>query len=133
MKVYWPRFIGMIMSFGFLIYVVHLVRRKRLREDYSIFWVLLGLCMLAFSIFKGFPIWLSNVLHFPAPIFTVFFFGMFLLLCICLYFSVKLTELQRKLNMLAQRYALERTDEVESKGGCSRSHEETTEPSISPD
>jgi hypothetical protein len=82
------------------------VRKKRLREEYSVFWAILALLVFTLSIWKGSLIQISNLLHFPSPILTVIFFGLFLLLCICLYFSCKLSELQRKLNIFAQEMTL---------------------------
>lgn len=110
MEIYWARILGMLLSLLFLLYVIHLVRRKKLREEYSVFWVFLGFLMFILSFWKRLLIWISILLHFPAPIFTIFFFGLFLILCICLYFSVRLSDLQKKINTLAQEFTLKKEE-----------------------
>lgn len=110
MEIYWPRILGMLLSLFFLLYVLHLVRRKKLREEYSVFWVLLGFLIFILSLWKKLLIWISNLLTFPDPLFTIFLFGLFLLLCICLYFSVRLSDLQKKINTLAQEFSLKKEE-----------------------
>lgn len=110
MTIYWARILGMFLSLFFLLYIFHLVRKKKLHEEYSVFWVFLGFLIFILSLWKKLLIWTSTLLHLPAPIFTIFFFGLFLLLCICLYFSVRISDLQKKINILAQKFTLKKEE-----------------------
>lgn len=108
MEIYWARITGIVLSLIFLSYIIHLVRTKRLKEEYSIFWIFLGTVIFILSLWKKLLIRLSHLLHFPQPIYTIFFFGIFTLLGICLYLSIKLSDLHRKINILSQEFTLDK-------------------------
>jgi len=113
MEIYWARILGVFLAICFLFLVFTLVRLKKLSEEYSVFWSILGVIILVLSLWKEVLIRITALLDFSLPIFTVFFLGLFLLLCLSLYFSVKLSQMQRKLNKLAQELALRNIREID--------------------
>ena len=91
-----------------VVYVLNLVRRKRLSEEYSVLWVVatVGATVLAF--------W-TDVLHAVTRLFgavydtsTIFFFGFVFVFMSLLQHSMKLTRLEHENRALARALALEK-------------------------
>lgn len=104
-----------------LILVVELIRRGRLKEKYSLLWLIAGSVMLLFSVSRGLLEFFSRLVGiYYAPSF-LFLLAIFFLFLIALHFSVVISELAEKNKQLAQEIALlrqelqERLGEKESK------------------
>lgn len=93
--------------------LVVLIRRKRLREEYSILWLAIVTVFILTAVFGEFLIGLSNMLGIfypPATLFLLLIIGLFLLM---LHFSIIISDLKRKVNVLSIKLAL--LDEKASK------------------
>lgn len=92
------------------IYVLDLVRRRRLSEEYSLLWVVttVGLAVLGFA--TPFLTWLTRLLGMMGESSTVFAFGLAVVLAMLLYQSVKLSRLGHEAEVLAREVALLRHD-----------------------
>ncbi|MFW6131822.1 MAG: DUF2304 domain-containing protein [Candidatus Aminicenantaceae bacterium] len=98
--------ISIIFSLFFLIFIVLYIRKKKIREEYAILWIIVVLVFLVFSIFRGLIDKLSSLLgiHYqPASIFLILIGGIFLLM---LHFSIVISDLKSKLNSLAMTVAI---------------------------
>ena len=98
--------VALAISIGILLLIVELVRRRKLREEYSQLWFLTGVSLLVLMI--GFDLlrWMSHLVGAISPISTIFFFAFLFLTLISLHFSVVISKLTDQLKDLAQRYAL---------------------------
>jgi hypothetical protein len=89
-----------------LLYILDLVRRRRLREEYSILWLIGGAVMLVLSIKRP---WLERAAHavgiFYPPSF-LFLVGMFFILLILIHFSIVISRLHQMNKKMAQELAL---------------------------
>ena len=106
MKIYLPQLIGIIISFILLVLIIWLVKRRKLSEEYSIFWMFVGISLLILSILKKILIVFTQLLGFPAPITSLLFFGIIFLICLSLFFSIRISRLQKELLILTQELAL---------------------------
>ncbi len=99
--------IGLILSVSALLFVLELVRRRRLREDYSLLWLGTAVVLIALTAFRPlldqFAALLGVVTYPPAALFVVaILFVLFLLL----HFSTVLTKLTRENRETAQQMAI---------------------------
>ena len=105
--------VGSVLIMGF---VVELVRRRRLRVEYSILWLLSGACLIALSLFRdGLDRFgeLVGVHYAPAAIFlAAMAFGVLLFV----HLTTVITRLADQSVRLAQRIALleSRIDELQA-------------------
>jgi hypothetical protein len=98
--------IGML-SIILLLITFELIRKKRLREEYSILWLFTGLVILVFSLWPKF--FLSQFLTKVTGLFylsAVVMIAFLFLLLIVLHFSVVISKLKGQNKDLAQRHAL---------------------------
>ena len=95
------------LSMGLLIFTLELIRKKRLREEYSILWLSTGVATLVFSLAPMFFLTkffsrITGLFYLSAAVLIIFLF----LLLIVLHFSVVISKLTDRNTELAQRYAL---------------------------
>lgn len=93
-------------SAGLLVYVVEMVRRRHLREEYSILWLAGGTVTLVLALKKD---WLEaaaravGVVYPPSFLFLV---GMLFVLLILIHFSMAISRLHQMNKRMAQEIAL---------------------------
>lgn len=92
-----------------LILVIELIRRGRLKERYSLLWLLASCVLLILSSSKGLE-YLSHLLGIYYPPTALFLVAFLFLLLINLHFSVVISGLYEKNKRLAQEVALLRRE-----------------------
>jgi len=107
--------ISLIASIGLFSIVFELVRRKKLKERFSILWLLFALLLVVFSLWNDLLENFSQLIgiyYAPAVLIPVIiFFGV----VIFLYFSIVVTHQAEKIKTLAQKIALLEHDLLEFK------------------
>ncbi len=91
---------------GLLLFVLELVRRRRLKEEYSVLWVATALVILVLSLWYGLLLKITHAIGAVLPTSTLFFFGLVFALFMLLHFSVRVSQLERKVTMLVQEIGL---------------------------
>ena len=86
--------------------VLELVRRKRLREDYSLLWLGTFGVLLILSLWRGFLDHIANLLGIFYPPTALFVIGFALLLIVMIQFSVVISQLASQNKKTAQHIAL---------------------------
>jgi hypothetical protein len=91
----------------FLIGVIFaLIRKKKLREEYAILWVMIAVLFLGLSVFRGLIDAVSRLMgikYQPASLFLILFGCLFLL---GFHFSLVISDLKKKLNVMAKTVAI---------------------------
>jgi hypothetical protein len=100
------RIVGSIVSIALMLLIVELVRRKKLREEYSWVWLLTGSVILLLMMWVDLLKWITQMVGAIVPSSTVFFLAFLFLMMISLHFSVVISKLTDRNKDLAQRYAL---------------------------
>ena len=117
---------AIIISLTVLVLIIELVRRKKLREEYSWLWLLTGAMILILALWYDL---LQGITHFigaALPTSTLFFLGLVFLILIAIQFSVKVSELNNQVKNLAQENGLlkNRVEELEVKRRVDHGEEE---------
>ncbi len=98
---------GLAASIAGLVFVVELVRQRKLREDYSLLWLATTLILIFLSVSRplldSFAALLGVVTYPPAALFVV---AIVFMLLILLHFSTVLTRLARENKEIAQQMAI---------------------------
>lgn len=89
-----------------LLYVLEMVRRRRLREEYSILWLAGGGIMLIFSLKQDWLKWVSDAVGIYYPPSFLFLIGIFFILLILIHFSITISRLYHMNKRMAQEMAL---------------------------
>ena len=100
------RTLTLIIAFGILLLIIELVRRRKLREEYSWLWLLTGFVIVLLVLWDGLLEFIAYLTGIIAPQSIVFFFGLMFLMLINVHYSVKISELSNQVKNLAQELAI---------------------------
>lgn len=100
------KIMAVTVSLIILFTIIHLVRKRKLREEFSWLWILTGISILILAIWYQLLDYVSVLIGAFLPVSTLFFFGIIFLLCISLHFSVKISELTNRLKDVSQKVAI---------------------------
>ncbi|MCD9022987.1 DUF2304 domain-containing protein [Cohnella silvisoli] len=99
-------FISFLIGLGFTATVLHLIRSRRLREQYAILWLVLGVFMMGLSLFPGLLDGFSamiRVSYAPSLLYLLAFVAVLFLL---LHLSIAVSSLTSRNILLTQSLAL---------------------------
>lgn len=104
------KILAIIGSGALLVVVIELIRRGRLKERYSLLWLLAGAVLLVLSASRGVLEYVSRMVGIFYPPSFLFLIAFLFLLLITLHFSVVLSSLSERSKKLAQELALVREE-----------------------
>jgi len=119
---------AIIISLFLLVFIIELVRRKKLREEYSWLWLLTGTIILILALWYDMLQWITHLIGASLPTSTLFFLGMVFLILIAIHFSVKVSALNTQVKNLAQENGLlkNRIEELEEENSGNRNEPRRT-------
>lgn len=89
-----------------LLVVVELVRRRKLKEEYSLLWIITAVGLLVLAIWFDLLTSLTKAIGGVAPTSTLFFFGLLFVMLVLLHFSVRISALERRFTAMVQEIAM---------------------------
>jgi hypothetical protein len=98
--------VAVLLSTAVLVTVLLLVRRRKLREEYTPIWVALALLMTAISLRLDLLRLVTRAIGAWTPSSTLFFLGELFLMGICLNYAVRFSRQTLQLKDLAQETAV---------------------------
>jgi hypothetical protein len=93
-------------SLVLLLFIIELIRRRRLKEEYSVLWIATALVLLLLSAWYGLLVKVTDLIGGVAPSSTLFFFGLLFVVFMLLHFSVRTSQLERRLTALIQEVGM---------------------------
>jgi len=98
--------ISVVASAGLLLYILEMVRRRRLREEYSILWLFGSALILVLSLKQD---WLDRIAHAVGIVYPpsfLFLVGILFIILILIHFSIAVSKLHHMNKKMAQEIAL---------------------------
>ncbi|GBC98816.1 hypothetical protein HRbin17_01331 [bacterium HR17] len=117
-------------SIVIVLLVFELVRRKRLREEYTWLWMLSAATIFLITVCYDLLVAVTRLIGAVLPTTTIFLFGILFLYLISLHYAVKMTALREQVKNLAQGYALleaELREQGRQDDGITRRQDDRTE------
>lgn len=97
---------ALITGLALLFLILDLIRRRKLKEEYSWIWFLTGLGIFVLVMWYPFLLFWAKLMGAKIPVTALFLSGFLFLILITLFFSVKLSQLSENVKKLAQKIAL---------------------------
>jgi hypothetical protein len=97
-------------SAGFLLYILEMVRRRKLREEYSILWLAGSVVILILSLKQDWLVVLSHAVGVVYPPSFLFLVGILFILLILIHFSIAISKLHQMNKKMAQELAMMKED-----------------------
>lgn len=89
-----------------LLLILELVRRRKLKEEYSLLWVATAVVILVLSVWYDGLATITELIGASLPSSTLFFFGLLFVIVLTLHFSVRISSLERRMTALIQEIGL---------------------------
>jgi len=97
--------VPLALALAVVLVTVEMIRRRKLREEYALLWLVTSLALLVVAVFPNMVIWLATTLH--INYLTIVVLGLFLFLAmIVLHLSMVVSRQSEEIRQLAQRIAL---------------------------
>src|SRR5215213_4469676 len=93
-------------SLAMLLLVAELVRRRRLKEEYSVLWIATAVILLVLSSWYGLLLAITDAIGAVLPTSTLFFAGLMFVIALLLHFSVRVSQLERTVTTLVQELGI---------------------------
>jgi Mg2+/citrate symporter len=100
------RSFAILASLGTLLFILELVRRRRLKEEYSWLWILTSATMILLVTWYGLVEWMTGLIGAVLPTTTLFIFAFLFLLLISVHFSTVISRLTQQVRRLTQEMAI---------------------------
>jgi hypothetical protein len=96
-----------LVGLGLMLAIFELVRKRRLREEYSWLWLLGGFLIIVATLIPfEYLVHMANLMGSTNPPAAIFFLGFVAVTCLCLQFSVRLSRMTEQLKNLGQKVAI---------------------------
>jgi hypothetical protein len=93
-------------SLALLLFIIELVRRRRLKEEYTVLWLATAIVLLLLSAWPGLLASLTRGIGAISQASTLYFFGLIFVVFLLLHFSLRVSQLERRVIVLLQEVAL---------------------------
>lgn len=114
------KILAAVCAVALLATIIELVRRRKLKEEYSLLWILAGVAILVVGLNYSLLVALTRFIGAGWTSSTLFFFGIFFVLALSLQFSVKISALENRVKNLAQQLAIVQAQKGEAQGNQSQ-------------
>jgi hypothetical protein len=111
------QYIAIFVSLSLFLFIFYLVRKKKIKEEYSLLWLASSIIFIVFSIWRHgleFFAKLMGIAYPPAALFLILMLAVFLIL---IEFSINISKLTEKNKILAQELALLKAELKSLKSG----------------
>jgi len=99
-------FFAALFSLGFLVVVLEFVRSKKLKEQYSLLWLLIGIVMIVLALWRNLLNLLASWLGIYYPPSLLFIVGILFCFALILHYSVIISRLHTQNVRLAQEIGM---------------------------
>jgi hypothetical protein len=100
------RAFAMLATLAIFLVVLELVRRRKLREEYSLLWIATSVVMLILSTWYGLIEWITRAIGAITVTTTLFIFALLFLLAISVHFTTVISRLTVQVRRLTQEVAI---------------------------
>lgn len=100
------RIISLLISACLLLFVLELVRRKKLKEKYSLLWLLMSVVLIMMIAWPRLAIFMRDLFGLISISNAVFLIAVLFITTLCIHFSVRISILTEQTKLLAQEIAL---------------------------
>jgi len=97
---------ALVVSLLVFVFTIEMVRRKKLREEYSVLWLCTSLIMFVLVIKYDWLVTLTRCIGAGLPTSTLFFGSIIFLILLSVQFSIKISKLTDQVKNLVQDNAL---------------------------
>ena len=96
-------------SMAVFLVISYCIRKRRIQLKDGVFWIIFSFLLILISIFPVLAVWASRLIGIQSPANCVFLIMIFLLGCHQFFLTIRISQLEMKLNRLVQSVAIQKT------------------------
>ena len=96
-----------------LITIIYLVKKGKLKEEYSWLWLLTGVLLMILVLWYDLLVLFTKIIGAVLPTTTLFIFGIIFLMALSLHFAIKISGLTDQVKNLAQKISFLEAEKAE--------------------
>ncbi len=97
---------ALIISISFLLFILELVRRRKIKEEYSWLWLLVSAAIVLLVVWQNFLLFFTRLIGAGDPTTTIFLFGFIFLLLINIDYSIQISKHKEQIKKMAQKIGI---------------------------
>jgi hypothetical protein len=97
---------AILVTIGLMLFILELVRRRRLKEEYTWLWLLTGIIAPVIIIWTDLLDFITSLIGAVEPLTTLTIFSFIFLILIIIHYSVKISVFNDQIKNLAQQVGL---------------------------
>ncbi|MEW5736817.1 MAG: DUF2304 domain-containing protein [Thermodesulfobacteriota bacterium] len=97
---------ALVAGLALFFFIIAMVRKKKLKEEYSLLWIATGFAILAMVFWYDLLLFLTRLIGAVLPTTTLFLFSLIFLMLITLHFSSKISILEDRVEKLSRASAI---------------------------
>lgn len=105
-----PYTFALVLSLATLVLMVNLLRTRRMREKYAVWWTLLAVAVLVLALNPRVLEWAAHLVGISEPTNLLFLASGSVLLAVCIQFSTELSNLEEDRRVLSEEIAILRLE-----------------------
>ena len=98
-----------------LIFMIKKIRDSKLKIEYTVFWIAFSSILVVMGIFPQLFYCISRFIGFQSPISMVFLIVIFVLIIKMFFMTIQISQLENKIDSLAQQIAIDRKLDCDKK------------------
>ncbi len=95
-----------LVAVAIAVVVLSYIRKRRLREEYSLLWIMLVVAMLLLASFEEITVWVADRLDVADPPNIIFFVALAIVVAMLFHYSLEISRLSDQSRRLAQEISL---------------------------
>ena len=99
----------------FFLTLLRLIRKGKMTNEMAIFWIVLSLILVLLAVFPQIAIACGELIGIMSTINAIYLVLIFLILCFLFYIFIKITALEKKVDDMIQRYAIDKKIDEDKK------------------
>jgi len=100
------KIVAVVVAVAVFVFILNMVRKKRLKEEYSVLWILLSAFLVVLASWSELLVGLTRLIGAQSSNSVIFFFGFVFVFLLLLSFTVRLSKAAIESKEMAQRIAL---------------------------
>jgi hypothetical protein len=101
-----PNIAAFLLALAIVGLVTEMLRRKKLREKYAIWWLVVGIATLILAAFPQLLVYITQVVGVQLPSNLLFILSILMLLGVCLHLSWEISVVEEETRSLAEEVAI---------------------------
>jgi hypothetical protein len=101
-----PNIAAFLLALAIVGLVAEMLRRKKLREKYAIWWLVVGIATLLLAAFPQLLVYIAQVVGVQLPSNLLFILSILMLLGVCLHLSWEISVVEEETRALAEEVAI---------------------------